>query len=267
MSTDHITGQKKGHIFHITLNRPEKRNAVSFEMMEQLAGMVESLIADPEVRVIILKGAGPIFSSGIDLRSLATLVGRYQNDGGGALVRADLHKYQGFFSRLELIEIPIICAMHSKAFGVSMEIALACDIRVMSEDCLWTMPEVKFGSICDLGGTSRLSRVIGTGRAMEVLMTGDKFTAQQALEWGLVNYVFPADRLFEEAENLAAKIAANAPLAVGATKNVIKCGYSLDLRAQLDLECYQQNILLRSQDFKEAIAAVMEKRPPEWKRK
>jgi len=267
MSTDHITGQKKGHIFHITLNRPEKRNAVSFEMMEQLAGMVESLIADPEVRVIILKGAGPIFSSGIDLGSLATLVSRYQNDGGGALVRSDLHKYQGFFSRLELIEIPIICAMHSKAFGVSMEIALACDIRVMSEDCLWTMPEVKFGSICDLGGTSRLSRVIGTGRAMEVLMTGDKFTAQQALEWGLINYVFPADRLFEEAERLAARIAANAPLAVGATKNVIKCGYSLDLRAQLDLECYQQNILLRSQDFKEAIAAVMEKRPPEWKRK
>ncbi len=267
MSMDHIVGEKRDHIFYITLNRPEKRNAISFDMMQQLAEMVESLIADPEVRVIILRGAGPIFSSGIDLQSLATLVSRYQNDGGGALVRSDLHKYQGFFSRLELIEIPIICAMHSKAFGVSLEVALACDIRVMSEDCLWTMPEVKFGSICDLGGTSRLSRVIGAGRAMEVLMTGDRFTAQQALEWGLITHVFPADRLMDETEKLAAKIAANAPLAVGATKNVIKCGDSLDLRAQLDLECYQQNILLRSQDFKEAIAAVMEGRKPQWKRK
>ncbi len=267
MSAEYIAGEKRGKIFHIALNRPEKRNAIRFEMFIELADMVESAIADPEVRVIILKGAGPVFSAGLDLEAMATLVGRYKDDGGGAYVRSDVHKYQSFLTRLEVIEIPIICAMHSRAFGMSIETALACDIRVMSDDCLWTMPEVKFGAICDLGGTSRLSRVIGAARAMEVLMTGDQFTAQQALEWGLITHVFPAERLMDETEKLAAKIAANAPLAVGATKNVIKRGDSLDLRAQLDLEGHQQNILLRSRDFHEAIAAVMEKRPPEWKRK
>lgn len=266
MSANYISGEKKGSIFHITLNRPEKRNAIRFEMFIELADMVESLIADPEVRVIILKGAGPVFSAGLDLEAMAALVNRYKDDGCGAFIRSDVHKYQNFLTRLEVIEIPIICTMHSRAFGMSIEIALACDIRVMSEDCLWTMPEVRFGAICDLGGTSRLSRVIGAARAMEVLMTGDRFTAQQALQWGLVNHVFPAERMMDETEKLAARIAANAPLAVGATKNVIKRGNSLDLRAQLDIEGHQQSILLRSRDFSEAITAVMEKRPPEWKR-
>ena len=269
MGSEDIIGEKKGPIFYITFNRPEKRNAIHFDMMIQLAEMVEGLVTDPEVRVIILKGAGPVYSAGIDFAALGMLVGRYMEDhaAGGAFIRSDIHKYQNFINRLEVIEIPIICAMHSRAFGLSLEIALGCDIRIMSDDCLWCMPEVKLGPICDMGGTARLSRVIGASRAMEVIMTGDQYTARQAMEWGLVNHVFPADRLLEETEKLALRIAANSPLAVGATKNVIKRGESLDLRTQLDLEGYLQSIILRSADFKEGVTAKMEGRQPEWKRR
>jgi len=269
VSSDHILGEKKGPLFHITFNRSEKRNAIHFDMMIQLSEMVESLITDPEVRVIILKGAGPVFSAGIDYQALAMLVGRYMEDhaAGGAFIRSDIHKYQHYINRLEAVEIPIICAMHARALGLSLEIALGCDIRVMSDDCLWAMPEARIGPICDMGGTARLSRVIGTARAMEVIMTGKLYNADQALQWGLVNHVFPAEKMMDETEKLAHEIARNSPLAVGATKKIIKGGGHVDLMTQLDMEGYLQSIILRSEDFKEGVSAKMEGRDPKWKRK
>lgn len=269
MSENYVIGEKRGPIFYITLNRPEKRNAIQFDMLIRLSEMVESLITDAEVRVIILKGAGPVFSAGVDFQDLGMLVGRYMEDhaAGGAFIRSDIHKYQNYITRMEAIEVPIICAMHSRALGLSLEIALGCDIRIMSDDCLWSMPEVKLGPLCDMGGTARLSRVIGASRAMEVIMTGDNYTAEQALQWGLINHVFPADKLMEETEKLALRIAANSPLAVGGTKAVIKRGDYLDLRSQLDLEGYLQSNILRCEDFKEGVTARMEGRQPVWKRK
>jgi enoyl-CoA hydratase len=148
-----------------------------------------------------------------------------------------------------------------------MELVLACDIRLMSDDCVWGLQEVKFGLIPDLGGNARLSRIVGGARAMEVNMTGNMFTAQQALEWGLVSYIYPEKDLFAEAEKLALDIASNAPLAVGAIKKVVKRGLGVDLMTQLDMESYFQSIMARSEDFKEGITAMLEKRPAVWKRK
>jgi enoyl-CoA hydratase/carnithine racemase len=269
MTESFTKGEKKGYIYHLQLNRPEKRNAVPFEMLIEICDLVDKLITDPEIRAIVLTGEGKVFSAGVDFESLAMLVERFLVDSsaGGAPIRADIHKYQHYLNRLETIEIPIICAMHGAAFGMSLELALVCDIRIMSEDCQWGMQELQFGVIPDLGGTARLSKVLGTARAMEILSTGRKYTARQALDWGFVNYVFPADQLFEEANQLALDIAKMAPLAVGALKKVIRRGEGVDLMTQLDMEANLQSILLRSEDFQEGVKALMEQRAPEWKRR
>jgi enoyl-CoA hydratase/carnithine racemase len=269
MTDQAVVGEKKGSVFYITLNRPDKRNAISFEMLEAITRMVEDLVIDPDVRVIIVKGEGKLFSAGVDFNSLAGLVGRFMPDtaAGGAPIRADISRFQSLLNRLETIEIPIICAMHNRAYGLGVEFSLVCDIRLMSDDCLWGMQELKFGIIPDLGGTARLSRVVGQARAMEILMTGKMYSAQQALDWGIVSYIYPPDRLLAEAENLARDITKMAPLAVGAAKRVIKRGEGVDLMTHLDMEVGMQSMLLRTEDFKEGVQALIEKRDPQWKRK
>jgi enoyl-CoA hydratase/carnithine racemase len=157
--------------------------------------------------------------------------------------------------------------MHGRTLGLGIELALACDIRLMSDACIWSMPELKLGVIADLGGTSRLSRLLGPSRAMEIFMTAREYSAQQALAWGLVNYIVPREDLLREAEKMALDISANAPLAVGAVKKIIKRGDGVDLMTQLDMEANHNSILLRTDDFQEGITAVMEKRAAKWKRR
>jgi len=269
MTTEPIRGEKKGHIFNITLNRAEKRNAITAEMMAAICELAEAQMADSDIRAIILKAEGPIFSAGIDFFALGAEVGPLMGeaDGGGARLRALIHKYQQYMNRLEAVEIPIICAMHGKVLGMGTELVLACDLRLMSADCRWGLPELRLGLIADLGGTTRLARLVGQARAMEILMTGNEFSADQALSWGLVNYVTAEDELVLAAEKLADDIARCAPLAVGATKKIIKRGEGVDLMTQLDMEVNLQSILLRTDDCREGLAALMEKRPPGWKRK
>lgn len=266
---EYVSGEKRGAIFYITLNRPAQRNAITFEMIEIISGLVENLVTDPEVRVVILKGEGKVFSAGVDFASLAGLVGRFMADSaaGGASIRADILRYQNHLNRLEAIEIPILCALHGRVLGLGLEMTLACDIRLMSEDCLWSMPELKFGLVPDLGGTARLSRIVGAAKAMEILMTGRTYTAAQALQYGLVNDVFPAETLLEEAERLARDIIAMGPLAVGHVKRIVKRGDGVDLMTQLDMEATASSALLRSEDFQEGVKALMEGRKPEWKRR
>ena len=269
MSGNEILGEKQNAVFTITLNRPEKRNAMPFEWLPQICEMVEEQVTDADIRCIVLQGAGAVFSAGVDFNSLGMLVGRFMADSaaGGASIRADINKYQQYLNRLESIEIPIVCAMHKRVFGMAMELALACDIRLMSDNCLWSMPELRFGLVADLGGTSRLSRIIGPSRAMEALMTGREYDARQAMQWGLVNDVFPKENLRDAAMRLASDIAKMAPMAVGATKRIIKKGLDRDLMTQLDMEASLQSILIRSEDFQEGVKALMEKRPPQWQRK
>jgi enoyl-CoA hydratase/carnithine racemase len=271
MAEQHVIGEKKGSIYYITLNRPDKRNALSPEMLIQISDMVETLVQDPEIRAVIVNGEGSVFSAGVDFNSLAAMVAGWSvtnSAGGGAVIRMDIHKFQQYFNRLESIEIPIICAMHGGVFGMAVELALACDIRLMSEDCRWGLPEAQFGLIADLGGTARLAKTIGSGRAMEVLMTGGRFSAGQALDWHLVNHVYPTrEELYTGAEKLAASIAKMAPLAVGAFKRIIKRGEGVDLMTHLDMEVVQQSIMMQSEDFKEGLTALVEKRDPVWKGK
>ncbi len=270
MPENHILKEKKENIFYLTLNREKKRNALTFEMLQEICEIIEGLIIDPDIRVVIIRGRGTVFSSGVDFNSLGSLAGRFMTDAaaGGGPIRADINKFQHFLNRLEAIEIPIICAMHGGVFGMAVELTLACDFRLMSADCIWGLPEAKFGLIADLGGTARLSRMLGQSRAMEILMTARRYTAAQALDWGLAAYLYPTrEKLYEEADNLAMDIIKMAPLAVGAVKKVIKKGEGVDLMAHLDMEGDMQSILLRTDDFQEGITALLEKRAPVWQKK
>jgi enoyl-CoA hydratase/carnithine racemase len=269
MSNEYLTGNKTDNIYTITLNRPGKRNAINVEMMTGICEMAESQVSDPEIRAIILKGEGKIFSAGVDFNSIGAEVGACLGEAGagGTSLRALIYKFQQYLNRLEAVEVPIICAMHGRTLGLAVELALACDIRLMSADCIWSMPELKMGVIADVGGTSRLARLLGPSRAMEILMTGRDYSAQQALDWGLINYHYAAEDLFGEAERMVQDIALTAPLAVGAVKKVIKRGEGVDLMTQQDMEANLNSILLRTEDFQEGITAMMEKRPAKWKKK
>ena len=267
--SEYLTSEKKQSICYITLNRPEKRNAVNVEMLTGLCEIAERRAADPDVRAIIIKGEGKIFSAGVDFNSLGAEVGAFlgESGAGGTGLRALIYKFQQYLNRLEAVEVPIICAMHGRALGLGIELALACDIRLMSDACIWGMPELKLGVIADLGGTSRLSRLLGPSRAMEILMTAREYSAEQALAWGLVSYIYPEEDLIAEADKTAMDIATTAPLAVGAVKKIIKRGDGVDLMTQLDMEANHNSILLRTDDFQEGITAMMERREPAWKRK
>jgi enoyl-CoA hydratase len=269
MSNEYLIGEKKDGIYTITLNRPEKRNAINREILTGICEQAESQVADPEIRAIIIRGEGKIFSAGVDFNSLGAEVGPLLGDSGagGASLRALIYQHQQYLNRLEAVEIPIICAMHGKVLGLGVELALACDIRLMSAECTWGMPEAKMGLIADLGGTTRLFRLLGPSRAMEILMTANEYTAQQALDWGLISYLVTQSDLLDAAERIARDISAAAPLAVGAFKKIIKRGEGVDLMTQLDMEVNLQSILLRTQDFQEGIQALIEKRKAHWKRK
>ena len=267
--SDYLIGEKKQNIYTITLNRPDKRNAINVEMLTGICELAERQAADSDIRAVIVKGEGRIFSSGVDFNSLGAEVGVFLGDkgAGGVGLRAMIYRFQQYLNRLEAVEIPIICAMHGRALGLGIELTLACDIRLMSEDCIWGMPELKLGVIADLGGTSRLARLLGPSRAMEILMTAREYSAQQALDWGLINYHYPAEDLIDEAEKMAQDIALTAPLAVGAVKKIIKRGDGVDLMTQLDMEANHNSILLRTADFQEGLTALMEKRSPRWRKK
>jgi enoyl-CoA hydratase/carnithine racemase len=269
MSVEYLSGQKKNGIYTLTLNRPEKRNAINKEILMGICEQAEGQVADPEIRAIIIKGEGKIFSAGVDFNSLGAEVGPFVGDAGagGASLRALIYQYQQYLNRLEAVEIPIICAMHGRVLGLGVELALACDIRLMSTDCIWAMPEAKMGLIADLGGTTRLSRLLGPSRAMEVLMTANEYSAQQALDWGLISYLHSAQDLLAAAGKMAQDISAAAPLAAGAFKKIIKRGEGVDLMTQLDMEVNLQSMLLRTADFQEGIQALIEKRAAKWKRK
>ena len=269
MSETYLASEKKDNTFIISFNRPAKRNAITVEMLTGICELAESQAGDPDIRAIILKGEGKMFSAGVDFNSLGAEVGARLGEAGagGAPLRALIYQYQQYLNRLEAVEIPIICAMHGRALGLGIELALACDIRLMSDDCIWAMPELKLGVIADLGGTSRLARLIGPSRTMEIFLTARDYTARQALDWGLVNYIYPEDDLIAEAEKMAGDMSATAPLAGGAVKKIIKRGDGVDLMTQLDMEANHNSILLRTEDFQEGLTAMMEKRPASWKKK
>ncbi len=241
----------------IRLNRPEKLNSLSREMMVELARLFERVQLESEVRAVILTGAGGrAFCAGTDIGELEGL------DEAGALEASE--RGQGLCDVIEQCRVPVIAAVSGIAAGGGCELALACHLRVASDDAVFSLPETKLGIIPAYGGTQRLARLIGEGRALEMMLTGKSVTAQEAFRNGLVNRIAEPARLLDEAESLAREIAELAPLAIRACLEAVTRGLSLPLAEGLQLEAELFSQLFATQDVREGTRAFLEKRAPKF---
>jgi len=252
-----ILVESKDHVTTITLNRPERLNAISGEMLSRLSEMLLECDGDPDVRVILLTGAGRGFCAGLDLKDVAG--GSSDITGaGGALKIGQTPPFV-----LHRIDTPVVCALNGPASGYGMDLALGCDIIVASENAMFA-PPVRRGVVPESGGTWLLPRLIGWHKACEVTLLARKLDAVEIERLGLANQVVPHDQLAEAALGLAQELARNAPLAVAAAKRSMRLG----LESSFDANSYHVMAellqLFRTKDFAEGIASFMEKRDAKY---
>ncbi len=260
--TQRVQTSKRGSVFEIRLCRPDKRNAVDFEMWQQLDAAILEVVSSEGIRLVQLSGEGKAFCAGIDLASFLNLPERYGADWQQRMRRIT-EDFQGVLTRLERLEIPTVALLHGHCLGLGMELALACDLRFAEANTQMALPETLLGLVPDVGGTTRLTRMVGPARSKEMIFTGRRIDAQTALLWGVVNVV--TDDLEAAAAKLLDDLAQTAPLAVGMAKRVIDG--SADLDRGLQLESWAQSQLIQSQDFQEAIEAFLQKRKPKYQGK
>ena len=239
----------------ITVNRPDKLNALNGTVIRELGEAAEAVANDPAVRAVILTGAGPkAFVAGADIGELTT---QGPMDG-----RARARAGQLVFRAFEHMNKPVIAAVNGFALGGGCELAMACHIRIASDTAKFGQPEVKLGLLPGYGGTVRLPRIVGKGRALELLLTGAIIDAAEALRIGLVSRVVPADRLLAEAETLARSIMEQGPLAVRSVLEAVDAGYEMSQQDALLLEASLFGLLSSTDDMREGTRAFLEKRKP-----
>jgi enoyl-CoA hydratase/carnithine racemase len=246
----------------ITLNRPERMNAISGPMLLSFSRAFRDADRDPAVRVIILTGAGRGFCAGLDLKDLAAGTGIGAGNGSGLGARFDLSGSPPVV--LHTTDKPVICALNGPAAGYGMDLALGCDIRIASTEAKLAAVFAKRGIVPESGGTWLLPRLIGWAKAAEVAFLGKVLTAEESLALGLVNAVVEPGRLMEEARAWAAQIAANAPLAVQATKRMMRLGLEETFEANVHHVYLQLLPLFRTEDFREGVQAFLERREPRF---
>jgi enoyl-CoA hydratase/carnithine racemase len=254
--TRHVLVRDDGPAATVTLNRPEKRNALSLELMEELIGVLRSLGADPRVRAIVLEGAGPAFSAGHDL---------------GEMVGRDTSFYQRLFDTCcELMEAihrvpqPVIAKVDGIATAAGCQLVAACDLAIAADDARFATPGVKIGLFCSTPMVP-LSRAIGRKRALEMLLTGQPIDAATAVDWGLVNRAVPAAELDAAVAALVDAIARSSPLTVGIGKEAYYAQVELDEHRAYDLTKTVMAMNSLADDAQEGICAFLEKRPPQWR--
>jgi enoyl-CoA hydratase/3-hydroxyacyl-CoA dehydrogenase len=247
----------KDGIATITMNRPEAMNALNEKVLQELKEAVAQVREDSVVRVVIITGEGPAFVAGADIPSLLA-----QNPSE---IREFTQFGQGVMNDIERLEKPVIAAVNGFALGGGLELALACDIRLASTEARMGLPEVGLGIFPGFGGTQRTPRLIGKGRACELIFTGDQIGAEEAARTGLVNRVVPPQQLMAEAQRLAKRIARQGPVAVGRAKTAINQAWQTGLDAGLDFELDAVMRTFGTEDQKEGMTAFLERRKPEFK--
>ena len=248
----------RGPIEIWTIDGEGRRNAISRAMLQELASLVERVSASRATRAVILTGAGDkAFCAGADLKERSSM--------GEPEVRAFLDQLRRTLRAIEKSDCVFIAALNGTAFGGGTELALACDLRVAAPVAELGLTEVKLGIIPGGGGTQRLSRLIGPGRAKDLILTGRRLNAAEAFSIGLVNRLAPEGRLLDAAFSLAEAIVENAPVAVSTAKHAIDEGLSLELDAALALELQKYEAVLQTEDRLEGLRAFAEKRPPAFK--
>jgi 2-(1,2-epoxy-1,2-dihydrophenyl)acetyl-CoA isomerase len=245
----------------VTLNRPEAMNAVDLSMRRNLLAAFDELARAPELRAVVLTGAGKSFCAGSDLKSAAA----NPDSTPRRTARTLLHDFQPLVECITRMEKPVIAALNGAALGVGMSLALACDFLVMADTAYLKSPFVGIGLIPDGGAAWFLTRRIGYARTLEVLMDGQKLNAARCLELGLANRVVAPDSLAHAAATWAAELAEKAPIAMALTKRVARLSMSIGLSEALTLEAELQTVCAGTEDAREAIAAFGEKRTPTFK--
>ena len=252
----YIDLHKEDGVALLTINRPEALNAMNTAMLDELREVVEQVDSDTEVRVLVITGTGKAFIAGADIgymRSLSPQQAKAWSERGQRAV-----------GKLESMKKPVIAAVNGYALGGGTELALACDIRVASERAVFGQPEVKLGMIAGFGGTQRLPRLVGSGRAKEMLFTGDHYDARSAYEMGLVNKVVPAEELLDYCLDMAKRIAGRGTQAVRLSKEAVNRGGDMDLEKALQLESDLYGSVFSSGEPSEGCGAYLDKREPEW---
>jgi enoyl-CoA hydratase/carnithine racemase len=236
-----LTHAEKDGILHVKFNRPEKRNAVSPQVVRDLRDCFAEVAGAPSIKVVLLSGEGKGFSAGTDLTSFQA--SDAQN------IRKFVRAFQGAFTEIELCEKPVIALIHNFCFGAALEIALACDMRICSPDARFNIPEINMGMVPDGGGSQRLTRVVGLGRAKELILTGKTIDAQKAEKWGLVNEIVPPDQLEKTGIAWAHEIMQHGQLAVGLSKRNIDMSMNMSIWDGLECAGLAQSICFADPDF------------------
>jgi enoyl-CoA hydratase len=259
MSYQNLLVANEGAIRILTINRPDQLNALNRATIDELDRALTEAEADKSVRVLIITGSGPkAFVAGADIKEFA----HFSVEEGKAL-SADGHKK--LFSHVERLNKPVIAAVNGFALGGGLELAMSCHFRVASETAKLGLPEVGLGVIPGYGGTQRLAQLVGKGKAMEMILLGSSgmIPAAEALQWGLVNHVVPAEQLLSTCMELAGKIARNSPTALGAAIRAVNAGYEPGTDG-LQREIEEFGKCFGTADFKEGTGAFMEKRKAEF---
>jgi enoyl-CoA hydratase/carnithine racemase len=225
-----VVTEDRGQVRHIVLNRPEKRNAMNQELLRALGQALREAAAEPDVHCVVLRGEGPVFSAGVDLGELMASTGQ------PGMLRPFRQVFLDCANLCEEMAKPVICQIHRTCVGGALEVALGCDLRVASSDAQLGLPEVKFGIIPDVGGSTRLPAVVGLGRAKELIMTGRTIGAEEAERIGLVNRVVEPEDLEQATNALVDELLANSHVAVGRAKRVLDASARPALAQTLEME-------------------------------
>jgi len=247
-----------GGVAVVSIDRPDKLNAMNLAVFDGLTAAAERAAADPAVRAVVVRGEGRAFSSGLDTSI-------FSQGLGGVPGEIDVARLQRAFTVFEELPVPTVAAVRGICYGGGIQLAAACDLRVVSDDAQLSVYELRWAIIPDLGGTQRLPRLIGLGRAKEMILTARIVLGAEAYAWGLANRCVPPERVDAEAIDLARSLAAGPPLALAAAKRLATTALDLPVHDGLRREAAAQRRILLSDDFREAVQAAFEKRAPAFR--
>lgn len=256
MEFQHILTEVKNHIFYLTINRPQKLNALNRSVLEEISAAIQTATKNADVRAILITGAGEkAFVAGADISEFQN----YNVEEGRELAR---NGQESVFNAIENCAKPVLAAINGFALGGGLELAMACHIRIASNNAKLGLPEVTLGLIPGYGGTQRLAQLIGKGKAMEMIFTADMLTAEEAEKVGLVNHVTEPSQLIAKAEEILAKIILRAPLALTSAIKAINASNQVN---GFEVEISEFAHCFGTNDFKEGVSAFLEKRKAEFK--